>query len=127
MKNKLILFKEVSDKFYQTILKSWFEIEKVVSYNPLTQSSELKSYLKNMYSYVTQYNVPPSDSVNLICNGIDQATFGNNILDKIYAAVVAFNGSGSCLNTNPAYVSDIEEEIQEGWRWRKVGSSSTLL
>lgn len=31
MNNKLIHFKKVSDKCYQTMLKSWFEIEKVVS------------------------------------------------------------------------------------------------
>jgi len=84
--------------------------------SPLTQLSELKSYLENMYSFAAQYNAPSSDSINLICNGIDQAAFGN-ILDKIYAGVVAFYGNGTCLNTNP-YVSDIEEEVQEGWRWQ---------
>lgn len=123
-------FKEVSETCYQTILKSWFEIEKVASqpnglfnlsqrFNtciPLTRLSELKSYLENMYSSAAQYNAPSRDSINLICNGIDQAAFGN-ILDKIYAGAVAFYGNGTCLNTNP-YVSDIEEEVQEGWRWQ---------
>jgi len=52
-----------------------------------------------MYDSAAQYNAPPSYPFNMICNAIDQATFGNKILEKIYAGAVAIYGNGRCLNT----------------------------
>jgi lysosomal Pro-X carboxypeptidase len=52
-----------------------------------------------------QYNMPPYYPVNKICNAIDQASFENNILDKIYSDLVVGYGNQTCLDTNPAYSS----------------------
>ncbi|KAK2423992.1 lysosomal Pro-X carboxypeptidase [Trifolium repens] len=121
-------FKEVSETCYETILNSWSEIDKVASqpnglsilsqrFNtcyPLNQSFELSNYLENMYTAAAQYNHPPEYPVTVICNGIDEASFGNNILDKIYSGVVAQKGNGTCKINSPTNIS----ETSVGWEWQ---------
>jgi lysosomal Pro-X carboxypeptidase len=67
-----------------------------------------------MYTEAAQFNMPPEYPVNQICNAIDQASFGNDILDKIYSGLVAFFGNQTCQATNPTYSS----EIDMGWGWQ---------
>ncbi|XP_045801774.1 lysosomal Pro-X carboxypeptidase-like [Trifolium pratense] len=123
-------FKEVSETCYETILNSWSEIDKVASqpnglsilsqrFNtcyPLNQSFELSNYLGEMYTAAAQYNHPPEYPVTMICNGIDEASFGDTILDKIYSGVVAKEGNGTCrfINNSLKYIS----ETYVGWEWQ---------
>ncbi|RHN75383.1 putative lysosomal Pro-Xaa carboxypeptidase [Medicago truncatula] len=121
-------FKEVSETCYETILNSWSEIDKVASQpnglsilsqrfntcRPLNHSFELSEDLESMYTSAAQYNHPPDYPVTVICSGIDKASFGNNILDKIYSGVVAYKGNGTCKVNNPKNIS----ETDVGWRWQ---------
>ncbi|CAL5183538.1 unnamed protein product [Lathyrus oleraceus] len=132
-------FKEVSDTCYETILNSWSEIDRVTSEtnglsilskkfntcSPLNNSSELSHYLENMYVFAAQYNHPSSSPVTTICNGIDKASFGNDVLDKIYSGIVAFIGNDTCQINDPTSISetpisetDIETETRMGWGWQ---------
>jgi lysosomal Pro-X carboxypeptidase len=81
------------------------------SYSPLNQSLELSSYLEGMYAYAAQYNAPPEYPVNMICNAIDQASHGNNIIDKIYSGVVALYGNDKCIIHHSTSKKD------DGWVW----------
>jgi lysosomal Pro-X carboxypeptidase len=67
-----------------------------------------------MYMEAAQFNRPPNYQVNQICNAIDQAPFGNDILDKIYSGVVALFGNETCQNTKPTYSS----KFFMGWGWQ---------
>ncbi|XP_028756887.1 lysosomal Pro-X carboxypeptidase [Neltuma alba] len=121
-------FREASETCYETILKSWPEIDRVASeadglsilsqrFNtcrPLNSSSELKDYLETMYATAAQYNKPPKYPVTVICGGIDEATFGSDILSKIYAGVVAYRGNATCKVNGPINVT----ETSVGWRWQ---------
>ncbi|XP_057458054.1 uncharacterized protein LOC130748827 [Lotus japonicus] len=122
-------FREVSETCYQTILKSWSEIDRVASqpkglsilsqrFNtcyPLNQSLELKSDLQLFYATVAQYNNPPIYPVTKICGAIDGgASFGSDILSRIYAGVVAFKGNSTCKVNGPI----IDFESDQGWKWQ---------
>ncbi|XP_027189501.1 uncharacterized protein [Cicer arietinum] len=124
-------FKEVSETCYETILKSWSEIERISSQSdglsilserfntcrPLKQYSDLSEYLESMYTAAVQYNGPTSSRVSEICRGIDGASFGNDILSKIYSGLVAYEGNGTCkINYAPSNISD---EVYEGWSWQR--------
>jgi len=86
------------------------------SCSPLNHSFELSEYLESMYTSAAQYNHPPDYPVTVICSGIDKASFGNNILDKIYSGVVAYKGNGTCKVNNPKNIS----ETDVGWRWQVI-------
>ncbi|KAK7261276.1 hypothetical protein RIF29_27585 [Crotalaria pallida] len=121
-------FREASETCYETILKSWYEIDKVASQpnglsilsqrfntcRSLNDASELKNYLITMYGYAAQYDLPPQYPVTTICGGIDGASFGSDILSKIAAGLVAFRGYGTCKVNGPTIVSD----TSVGWRWQ---------
>ncbi|XP_054792131.1 uncharacterized protein LOC129316417 [Prosopis cineraria] len=121
-------FQEASESCYETILESWSEIDRVASepdglsilserFNtcrPLRSPSELKDYLETMYTSAAQYNRPPSYPVTVICGGIDGASFGSDILSKIYAGVVAYEGNGTCKVNGP-----INSNVTaDGWSWQ---------
>ncbi|KAK2364953.1 lysosomal Pro-X carboxypeptidase [Trifolium repens] len=122
-------FKEASASCYNTIHSSWDEIDKIASQpnglmilserfntcQTLNHSVELSDYLKSMYTEAAQFNIPPEYPVNKICNAIDQASFGNDILDKIYSGLVSFFGNQTCKDANPTYSS----EIDMGWGWQR--------
>ncbi|KAL2239371.1 UNVERIFIED_CONTAM: Lysosomal Pro-X carboxypeptidase, partial [Sesamum indicum] len=92
-------FKEASHTCYQTIRKSWSEIDRIESKpnglsllsqkfktcSHLNNSFELKDYLDSIYSYAAQYNQPPIDSVRMLCRGIDGAPRGTDVLGRIFA------------------------------------------
>ncbi|RDX90540.1 Lysosomal Pro-X carboxypeptidase, partial [Mucuna pruriens] len=121
-------FREASETCYQTILNSWSEIDRVSSQqnglsilsqrfntcHPLNMSSELKDYLGTMYTSAAQYNHPPTYPVTVICSGIDRASYGSDILSKIYSGLVAFRGNTTCKVNGPTIVS----ETTVGWRWQ---------
>jgi lysosomal Pro-X carboxypeptidase len=71
-----------------------------------------------MYAVAAQYNWPPQYPVTMICNAIDQASYGNNIIDKIYSGVVAVYGNDTCLIDPSTYIS----EIEEGWGWQVISN-----
>ncbi|KAJ1388976.1 Peptidase S28 [Sesbania bispinosa] len=121
-------FREASETCYETILKSWSEIDRVASQpngvsilsqkfntcHPLNQSSDLVDYLESMYASAAQYNRPPIYPVNVICGGIDGAPFGSDILSKIFAGVVAYRGNSTCKVNGVTNVS----ETSVGWSWQ---------
>lgn len=84
--------------------------------SPLNQSYELIEYLESMYTYAAQYNQPPRYPVSVICKGIDRASFGSDILSKIYAGVVAYRGNGTCKVNAPRNIT----ETDVGWRWQVI-------
>ncbi|XP_054816811.1 uncharacterized protein LOC129316416 isoform X2 [Prosopis cineraria] len=122
-------FQEASETCYENILKSWSEIDRAASEpdglsilserfntcSPLNSSSELKDYLETMYASAAQYNRPPRYPVTVICGGIDGASFGSDILNKIYAGVVAYKGNGTCKVNGPINTT----ETAVGWRWQR--------
>ncbi|XP_030956340.1 lysosomal Pro-X carboxypeptidase-like [Quercus lobata] len=121
-------FKEASETCYQTIQKSWSEIDKATSQpsglsnlskefktcRPLSESSELKNYLESVYSSAAQYNHPPDYPVTIVCGGIDGAPSDASILEKIFAGLVAYRGIRSCYVNEPRNIS----ETTVGWRWQ---------
>ncbi|KAA8544162.1 hypothetical protein F0562_022202 [Nyssa sinensis] len=120
-------FKEASESCYETIRKSWSEIDKVASQHNglsilskrfktcthLNNSSELKNYLNRLYARAAQYNAPPSYPVTVVCGGIDGASEGTDILGRIFAGNAALRGNRSCydINTHPS-------ETSVGWAWQ---------
>ncbi|CAK9150486.1 unnamed protein product [Ilex paraguariensis] len=122
-------FKETSESCYQTIQKSWSEIDKVASMpnglsilskrfkscSPLNCSSDLKYYLEAIYCVVAQYEDPPSFSVSQICGGIDGASEGTDILDRIFAGVVSLQGNQPCYDVNE---NNDDSETDVGWGWQ---------
>ncbi|KAJ4841330.1 hypothetical protein Tsubulata_039536, partial [Turnera subulata] len=123
-------FRDASETCYQTILKSWAEIDKVASQpnglsilskrfvtcNPLKNSTELKDYLENILTNVAQYNSPPDYLVDRICSGVDGDAFGNDTLSKIFAGVYALTVGRniSCFVIPLTY----ESESDIGWGWQ---------
>jgi len=69
-------------------------IQHSISCSPLEHSSELIEYLWNMFLSTAQYDAP---IVTAICEGIDAAAYGDDILSRIYAGVVVFYGNSTCL------------------------------
>ncbi|CAK9150485.1 unnamed protein product [Ilex paraguariensis] len=123
-------FKDASESCYETIQKSWSEIDKVASKpnglsnlrqrfktcSTLKDSSELKAYLDSIYSQAAQYNAPPRYPVTGICRGIDGESEGTDILGRIFAGVVANKGERSCYDINEyKYPS----ETKMGWAWQQ--------
>ncbi|XWS52942.1 hypothetical protein CRYUN_Cryun11dG0115500 [Craigia yunnanensis] len=120
-------FRETSETCYQTIRKSWSEIDKIASQpsglstlskkfqtcNPLTSSSELKDRLGSIYVSVAQYNQPPWYPVSVVCGGIDGSE-KEDILSKIFAGVVAYRGNLSCYINPPTK----ESKTTTGWAWQ---------
>ncbi|XP_027361776.1 lysosomal Pro-X carboxypeptidase-like isoform X2 [Abrus precatorius] len=123
-------YREASETCYETIQKSWSEIHRVASLpdglsilshrfntcKPLNEAYELMEDLRLMYVYAAQYNHPPRYPVNVICGGIDGASFGRDILSKIFAGVVAYKGNTSCKVNAPTNAS----ETTVGWKWQNI-------
>lgn len=81
----------------------------------LKNAQELKDYLEDMFVVSAQYDNHPKYPVSQICHAIDGAPQESNVLDKIFAAVVATKGNRSCYSTNQSAFSS---ETLEGWRWQ---------
>ncbi|CAK9186786.1 unnamed protein product [Ilex paraguariensis] len=123
-------FKDASESCYQTIRKSWSEIDKVASKpnglsvlsqtfktcTTLEQSSDLRDYLDSIYSEAAQYDEPPTYPVAGICGGIDGGLEGDDILGRIFAGVVAYKGKRSCYDINEY---NYPSETKMGWAWQQ--------
>ncbi|KAF1883193.1 hypothetical protein Lal_00003377 [Lupinus albus] len=121
-------FRETSETCYETIRKSWSEIDRVASQpnglsilsqifntcNPLNNSSDLKNYLYSVYTSAAQYSRPPRYRVTVICGGIDGASSENDILSKIGAGLVAYRGDKTCTVDSTTNVS----ETNMNWKWQ---------
>ncbi|OMO90327.1 Peptidase S28 [Corchorus olitorius] len=121
-------FRETSENCYNTIRQSWFEIDKVAlqqnglmelsnifnSCMPLYSSEELKNYLSFVYLFSAQYDNPPYNLVSHICNGIDEAPEGTDILGKVAIGLNAsFFGGRSCNN-----VIEVKPNNRSAWYWQ---------
>lgn len=72
-----------------------------------------------MYVDVAQYDYPPEYPVTVVCGGIDGAPQGADILDRIYAGVVAYRGSKSCYNVSTGNMpASPGEDDLTGWDWQ---------
>ncbi|KAL5580171.1 hypothetical protein UlMin_012613 [Ulmus minor] len=129
--NLIINLQEASESCYQTILKSWSEIDKVAAKPnglsilskkfrtcwPLKKSSDLKNFLESTYASAAQYNSPPRYPVTVVCGGIDEANSSRtDILGKIFSGVVALQGNKSCYVNEPKNLS----ETSVGWSWQDI-------
>ncbi|KAH6774722.1 Serine carboxypeptidase S28 family protein [Perilla frutescens var. frutescens] len=122
-------FKEVSHKCYETIRKSWAEIDKVASQprglstltrrfntcSHLNNSGELKDFLDSMYSTAAQYDHPPDYPVTIVCEGIDGAPAGTDIIGRIFAGVVSYTGNQTCYDTD---MYNYPSQTNVGWGWQ---------
>ncbi|XP_042956828.1 lysosomal Pro-X carboxypeptidase-like [Carya illinoinensis] len=121
-------FREASETCYQTIKNSWSIIDEVAfkpdglsilsktfkTCNPLNSVDVLKNYLVSMYARAAQYNSPPKYPVTIVCGGIDGAPPETDILDKVFAGVVAYTGNRTCYVNAPQNIS----ETTVGWKWQ---------
>ncbi|CAN1252772.1 Lysosomal Pro-X carboxypeptidase [Linum perenne] len=120
-------FKDASETCYQTIRKSWVELDELASKPdgllnlsqkfktclPLKDVSLLKDSIGDMYARAAQYNTPPTYPVDKICKAIDGAS-ENDTLGKIFAAIVAYQGIKKCYINEPVEPS----ETNVGWGWQ---------
>ncbi|XP_050369169.1 uncharacterized protein LOC126787304 [Argentina anserina] len=123
-------FQETSESCYQTIKKSWSEIEEIASKpnglsvlskkfhtcSPLGSSSELEDHLEFMYIGAAQYDAPPTYPVTEICGAIDGVS-SKDTLAKIFAGLVAYEGKKSCYVNDYQPGSESLETVQ-GWAWQ---------
>ncbi|KAI4334307.1 hypothetical protein L6164_019017 [Bauhinia variegata] len=124
-------FKETSKSCYETIRKSWFEIDRVAkkpnglsilskrfkTCNKLERSFELKDYLDSIYAEAAQYNHPPEYPVRTICAAIDAAAAKKtDVLGQIYEGVVSYMKNKSCYDMNE-YNHPTETNL--GWSWQR--------
>ncbi|KAG6739207.1 hypothetical protein POTOM_056796 [Populus tomentosa] len=123
-------FREDSQSCHDTIKESWTVIDKIASEpdglsilskkfetcKPLNNSSELKDYLAGIYMAAAQYDAPPSYPVTMVCRSIDEPSFGNDILGRIFADMVAYQGELPCYVNEPTK----ETETDVGWSWQGV-------
>ncbi|CAI0452726.1 unnamed protein product [Linum tenue] len=121
-------FKEDSKSCYETIRRSWVEIERVASKpdglsllgkkfktcRPLRRTFDLKDYLDSMYAEAAQYNEPPEYPVSIVCRAIDGAPDGD-VLGQILAGVVAYKGDSSCYDV---YDSSPPTASDSAWKWQ---------
>ncbi|KAH9660401.1 prolylcarboxypeptidase-like protein [Citrus sinensis] len=122
-------YRDTSETCYQTILKSWAEIQRVgelpdgasilskqfKTCTPLRNENELRDALAGMYASTSQYGRPPENPIEKFCSAVDRATAcGNDILCKIAAGVFAQKGDRPCYINKPKN----RTETDEGWPWQ---------
>ncbi|KAH9700229.1 prolylcarboxypeptidase-like protein [Citrus sinensis] len=130
-------FRDTSEECFQTIKKSWSEIDNIASKpdglailskkfktcTPLKNTTELKDGLDTVYSEAAQYDSPSNIPVKRICNAIENApNCGDDILCKIAAGVVEaylleYDGNNSRCYINEDRTGD---ESDEGWEWQDI-------
>ncbi|XP_038706498.1 lysosomal Pro-X carboxypeptidase-like [Tripterygium wilfordii] len=118
-------FKEVSRDCYETIKQSWSKINEIAATpnglsllskrfktcRDLRHSSELKSYLSIVYTNAAKDSWP---RVKMICQKIDETPTKDDILDKIYATVVAVSGEAKCYVNPP----QSDSYSSKAWNWQ---------
>ncbi|KAL1831927.1 hypothetical protein ACET3Z_001578 [Daucus carota] len=118
---------------YKTIKQSWSEIDKAAAdpsgllhlgqvfatCRPLNSSQELKDFLALSFMVSAQYDFPTTRYVQKVCNAIDGAAEGTDILGRVAAGfnVSALGGIfGRSCNT----VFDIQSiNNNSGWAWQQ--------
>ncbi|KAG7551575.1 Alpha/Beta hydrolase fold [Arabidopsis thaliana x Arabidopsis arenosa] len=125
------VFKETSQKCHNKIRKSWDEIDRIAAKpnglsilskkfklcNPLNDTIELKNYLSNIYAVTAQYNNNNPNSVATLCDAINTSppnSTKSDILDQIFAGVVASSGNISCYGMS----SDQITNDVRAWTWQ---------
>ncbi|EXB81593.1 Lysosomal Pro-X carboxypeptidase [Morus notabilis] len=122
-------FKDTSESCYETIRKSWAEIDRVASEpsglsilsrkfktcGKLKTSADLKDYLDTVYCGAAQYNGPSTRPLSHLCNAIDGAPNNTDTLGKLFAGVSAYRGNRSCYNISGNNLSD---QLLDGWYWQ---------
>jgi lysosomal Pro-X carboxypeptidase len=68
-----------------------------------------------MYAHAAQYDIPPRYPVTVVCGGIDGASSTDDILTKIFAGVVAYEGNRSCY-----LIPRNGTESGVGWLWQVI-------
>ncbi|EOA20471.1 hypothetical protein CARUB_v10000783mg [Capsella rubella] len=108
------VYKETNEKCYNTIRESWEEIDRVAAKpngllilskkfktcTPLNKSFDLKDFLDTIYVESVQYD--EGSWVTDVCDAINAGPPNRkiDILDRIFAGVVASHGNQSCYDTN---------------------------
>uniref|UniRef100_A0A7N0UJG6 Lysosomal Pro-X carboxypeptidase n=1 Tax=Kalanchoe fedtschenkoi TaxID=63787 RepID=A0A7N0UJG6_KALFE len=120
-------FQEESQSCYETIKESWDEMDRIASLpdglsilsqtfntcSPLSDVDQLKDRLVGIYSAAAQYSSP---LVTLLCQGIDGAPQGSDILTRIHEGIVtAYQGRFTCF---PVTFDGAKSETYEGWSWQ---------
>ena len=79
-----------------------------------------------MYGDAAQFDYPPRYPVTEICGGIDGASFGSDILSKIYAGLVAYRGNDTCKVNGPPPPDGTQALLAtgEGWLWQVIAFTS---
>ncbi|XP_052288760.1 uncharacterized protein LOC102615435 [Citrus sinensis] len=121
-------FRDTSEECFQTIKKSWSEIDNIASkpddsscISPLKNTTELKDGLDTVYSEAAQYDTPSNIPVKRICNAIENApNCGDDILCKIAAGVVEADSLEYDGNNSRCYINEDKtgDESDEGWEWQ---------
>lgn len=89
----------------------------LATWRPLNNAISLKDYLEDQYENSAQYNDPTSHPVETLCNGIDGAADGTDVLTRIFAGVQAVNGKLDCLDVEYNNINDtIDNRL--GWIWQ---------
>ncbi|XP_010493394.1 PREDICTED: lysosomal Pro-X carboxypeptidase isoform X1 [Camelina sativa] len=125
------VFKKTSERCYNTIRKSWKEIDRVAAKPqgllilskkfktcaPLNGSSNIKDFLNTIYAESVQYNRGPSYWVTNVCNAINAnpPNSKHDLLDRIFAGVVALVGNRTCYDPN-MFAQPTNNVI--AWRWQ---------
>ncbi|XP_010527988.1 PREDICTED: lysosomal Pro-X carboxypeptidase-like [Tarenaya hassleriana] len=125
------VIKKTSQTCYETIRKSWDDIDRVAWHPnglsilsekfktcaPLNRSSDLKDYLESMYSLVVQYNGLPYYSVDATCKAIDSESPKDteDLLDRIFAGVVAQFGNQVCYDIS---IGSPPTNSELAWMWQ---------
>ncbi|XP_057781886.1 uncharacterized protein LOC131000130 [Salvia miltiorrhiza] len=122
-------FKKASRSCYNTIRKSWAEIDYIASKpgglsilsqrfrtcSQLNSSTELKDFLIGIYASAAQYNYP-SEYVRSVCEGIDGAPAGADPIGRVFAGAGAYFGNATCYNIDPN--DGYPAEVIMGWSWQ---------
>ncbi|KAK9282990.1 hypothetical protein L1049_011217 [Liquidambar formosana] len=122
-------FKEASKNCHDTIRHSWSALDKAAAKpnglavlskkfktcQRMTDVSELKEFLDGIYTGAAQYDMPPRYPVNVICKAIDGASRKTDILDRIFAGVVAYKKNKTCYDLHEY---DFSDETEQGWSWQ---------
>ncbi|CAM8926954.1 unnamed protein product [Rhodiola kirilowii] len=117
-------FQDESMTCYETIKQSWDEMDRIASLpgglaylsqtfntcSPLNDITTLKARFDKMYRSAAQYS---SESVKLLCHGIDGAPKDSDIITRISA------GIGGVIYPSCLEISfDSESETADGWMWQ---------
>ncbi|CAH2072127.1 unnamed protein product [Thlaspi arvense] len=136
------VFKETSERCYKTIRKSWEEIDSVAAKSngllilskkfktcaPLRRSFDIKDYLDTIYAEAAQYNGDGGYWVTTLCKAINEnpPNRKNDLLDRIFAGVVAYIGNRSCYDID-LFARPSNDSIAWNWQACKFWGCSEMV